>query len=270
MTTTPYAGFWRRAIAFVLDSILAALPPAILCLPFLFWQSNKIQTLDEHLLAALLIYFVWQVLGFLCLWLYFASLESSAKQATWGKRLMKIKVVDKNGQRIRFARASGRFFAKILSSITFYVGFIMAGLMNRKRALHDYVAETYVVRQDFQPGDDLPDTPSHPVWLGVVIGVMALFFLFALSLSIAANHPAARANQVAFQLQTLAENGTMPYGSLEADDVSFSRLTSGYRAVFTANNGKDYSLYLPQGEETVCCESYPGVNCADIGFAECE
>lgn len=272
MNTTPYAGFWRRAIAFVLDSVLAALPAAILCLPLLLWQATQVQpgNLDGHFIAVVLIYFAWQALAVVCLWLYFAGFESSAKQATWGKRLMKIKVVGKQGQRISFARASGRFFAKILSYVTLYVGFFMAGLTNRKRALHDYVAETYVVRQDFQPEDALPDTPSHPWWLGFIIVVFALFFAFMLVLGIAAEQPGAQANQVAFQLQTLAENDALDYGSLEAGDIVFSHFTGGYRAVFTDNDGQEYSLFLPQAGETVCCESYPGVNCADIGFDECE
>jgi uncharacterized RDD family membrane protein YckC len=51
-------------------------------------------------------------------WLYFAALESSAWQATVGKRTLGLQVTDLEGRRIGFGRATGRFFAKILSAAT--------------------------------------------------------------------------------------------------------------------------------------------------------
>ena len=50
-------------------------------------------------------------------WAYFAGMESSERQATLGKSAMGIYVTDLNGQRITFLRATGRYFAKILSGL---------------------------------------------------------------------------------------------------------------------------------------------------------
>ena len=57
-----------------------------------------------------------------------------------------LRVTDLQGQRLTFARATGRFFAKILSGLTLTIGYIIAGFTERKQALHDFVAGTYVLK----------------------------------------------------------------------------------------------------------------------------
>jgi len=80
-------------------------------------------------------------------WLYYALLESSAWQATLGKKALGLEVTDMQGMRISFGRATGRFFAKIISSIILFIGFIMAGFTEKKQALHDMIAGTLVIRK---------------------------------------------------------------------------------------------------------------------------
>src|SRR5690606_10177125 len=80
-------------------------------------------------------------------WLYFASFESSTKQATPGKMALGIIVTDYEGERISFGKALGRKFAKILSTITLGIGYIMAAFTEQKQALHDMVAGTLVVQK---------------------------------------------------------------------------------------------------------------------------
>ncbi len=275
MNAAPYAGFWKRLIAFVLDSIIAAVPPAIICVPLLIWQGRSLSQMPQdqqpiYILSILVTYALWQVLSLLSIWLYFAFLESGKRQATFGKRIMKIKVIGKDGQRISFARASGRIFAKFISYMTLYIGFIMAGLTNRKRALHDYIAETYVVREDFQPTDTLPDTPSHPWWLAFFIIAAVALFGAVLLLGVFASLPAGKAFQAAAQLQTLAQQTNLPYGTITAGEITYYHFSDGYRASFEDENGEEYTLYLPLAGETICCEEYPGNSCEAIGFEECE
>jgi uncharacterized RDD family membrane protein YckC len=74
-------------------------------------------------------------------------MESSAWQATLGKKILGLKVTDLSGNRITFARASGRFFGKILSGMILGIGFLMAGFTARKQALHDILAGCLVLRQ---------------------------------------------------------------------------------------------------------------------------
>ncbi|MFO0962064.1 MAG: RDD family protein [Phycisphaerales bacterium] len=140
-----YAGFFQRLAAYLLDWIMIsvavfALAIAVGVVLAVVLGGNDPKAAQRvgfftGLLANVAIVFVG--------WLYFAMLESSAKQATIGKRLLGIVVTDEHGQRISFVRATGRYFAKVLSSIML-VGYIMAAFMPKKQALHDLIAGTSV------------------------------------------------------------------------------------------------------------------------------
>ena len=74
-------------------------------------------------------------------------MESGPKQATFGKRVLGLRVTNMAGERISFGHASGRFFSKIITGLVpFAIGFIMAGFTERKQALHDMIAGTLVVK----------------------------------------------------------------------------------------------------------------------------
>ena len=55
-------------------------------------------------------------------------------------------ITDLYGNRISFERATGRHFAKWLSSMVLGIGYIMVGFTERKQGLHDLVAGTLVRR----------------------------------------------------------------------------------------------------------------------------
>ena len=57
-----------------------------------------------------------------------------------------LRVVDEQGQRISFARATGRFFAKFISALILMIGYLMVAFTDRKRGLHDIMAGTLVVK----------------------------------------------------------------------------------------------------------------------------
>ena len=66
--------------------------------------------------------------------------------ATLGKMACKIKVVTADGGRVSYGRAFGRYFAKLLSSFTCLIGFIIAIFDKpQRRALHDHICNTRVV-----------------------------------------------------------------------------------------------------------------------------
>lgn len=80
-------------------------------------------------------------------WLYFAVLESSDWQATVGKRAMKIIVTDEQGRGLSFARATGRSFARMLSGLFFFAGYLLAVFTARRQTLHDLLASTIVLKR---------------------------------------------------------------------------------------------------------------------------
>jgi uncharacterized RDD family membrane protein YckC len=84
-------------------------------------------------------------IGIVVNWLYEALMTSSSKQATVGKMVFGLVVTDTQGARLSFLHATGRHFAKFLSTLTLLIGYVMAAFTERKQALHDFVAGTYVL-----------------------------------------------------------------------------------------------------------------------------
>ena len=145
---SPYSGFWIRFVAHLIDSAVINIviaPVAIVLFGGYFathhLDQNQPPDAGFFVLVALFI-----IIGGLAVWFYEALMTSSSKQGTLGKMAFRIKVTDLNGARISFGRASGRFFAKMVSSMTFTIGFLMAAFTERKQALHDMIAGTLVLR----------------------------------------------------------------------------------------------------------------------------
>jgi uncharacterized RDD family membrane protein YckC len=153
----PYAGFWKRVWAYLIDSlILGAVSIVIVVIVFLLIGggalisgSQSAQDFGAALGVAAILLIVFAYLALIAImWLYFAKMESSEKQATFGKKMMGIYVTDANGQRLTFGRATGRFFSKIITGmIPAGIGWIMAGFTAKKQALHDMIAGTLVWRR---------------------------------------------------------------------------------------------------------------------------
>lgn len=149
-----YGGFWIRLLAHLIDHIILGAVAAplffITVLPSIIriaHQAEQNQEPSPELIVTILSsVFVYVVLAFVGQWLYEALLTSSSWQGTIGKKILHLKVVDDAGNRIGFGRATGRFFAKILSSMFFCIGFIMIGFTERKRGLHDMLASTLVMK----------------------------------------------------------------------------------------------------------------------------
>lgn len=132
-----YAGFWKRLAAFLLDGIILSITWIIGGF-IVVLAAGKFSDDIGTLLDVIRI-----ILG----WLYFSLMESSSNQATVGKMALGIKVTDVNGNRISFARATGRYFAKIISGLILLIGYIMAAFTEKKQALHDMIAGTLVVKK---------------------------------------------------------------------------------------------------------------------------
>ena len=131
-----YAGFLRRLVAFIIDAVL--LYSIFFVIALLLGDSG----MDPRTggINPLL-----NLLSVLITWLYFALMESSAHQATLGKMAIGIKVTDLEGNRISFGQATGRYFAKFLSTLSLAIGYIMVAFTEKKQGLHDILAKTLVL-----------------------------------------------------------------------------------------------------------------------------
>jgi len=146
-----YAGFWKRFAAYLIDTILISCVMGIIMLVFgigLFTSMATVDPMemDEDTANTMAAGVMGGMMTFFLLlsaaqWLYFALMESSAKQATLGKMALSIIVTDMSG------RATGRYFGKILSGAILMIGYIMAGFTEKKQALHDMIAGCLVVNK---------------------------------------------------------------------------------------------------------------------------
>jgi len=66
--------------------------------------------------------------------------------ATPGKMACKIRVVNADGSKVSYGKATGRAFAEYLSAVICLIGYIMAGFDDEKRSLHDRICDTRVIR----------------------------------------------------------------------------------------------------------------------------
>ena len=150
-----YAGFWRRFAAYLIDAIVVSAVLGIILVVLNLagipmFENVETVTQVEGMSASAEVTATPTTLAIVIIivaeWLYFAGLESSARQATVGKMALGIRVTDLDGERIGFGRATCRLLAKIISALILYIGFIMAGFTARKQALHDMICGTLVVR----------------------------------------------------------------------------------------------------------------------------
>jgi len=153
-----YAGFWLRLVAHLVDNFIIGFAMLFLMVPLFFLMGGvglftTLSRSGDHpdpaqIVPFLSLIFALVGVGVIGQWLYFAYLESGEKQASWGKQILGVYVTDLAGNRISFGRASGRFFAKIITGlIPFGLGYVMAGFTERKQALHDMIASCLVLRR---------------------------------------------------------------------------------------------------------------------------
>jgi uncharacterized RDD family membrane protein YckC len=142
-----FAGFWLRAVAYLIDTIFISLVFGLIAS---FYPSTfiKIPGAGTTSLASLpQLTPIAFAITISATWFYYTVFEASIWQATPGKRVMRLYVADLNGQRLTFARAAARNFAKMISSLTFLVGYLVAGFTEKKQALHDILASCLVLRR---------------------------------------------------------------------------------------------------------------------------
>jgi uncharacterized RDD family membrane protein YckC len=143
-----YGGFWIRVVAAIIDAI--ALGIIALPIRMIIFAVGRVSgyrmgpNYDENLGRLLALIPLLIGANVLVSWLYEALMTSSSWQATLGKKALNLKVTDEAGNRISFARATGRHFAKYLSVAILFIGYIMVAFTERNRALHDMLAGTLV------------------------------------------------------------------------------------------------------------------------------
>jgi uncharacterized RDD family membrane protein YckC len=156
-----YGGFGRRFVAFIVDIILILIFDivAVSVLGMIrglqnlvfYLQGQPVESLTVDGTTAALFGSIIAAYGLAIIvvpWIYFAGFESSRSQATPGKLLMKIVVTDLEGNKPTFARVTLRHFAKIISTLLIFTGFLAIAFTQKKQGFHDKIAGCLVLLQD--------------------------------------------------------------------------------------------------------------------------
>ena len=138
MTDGRPAGFWIRALALAVDLIVFGFVE----LTFGFMAARLFGAAVEDDISYQSAVFLFTLVFTL---LYTSAMHATAGQ-TIGKMVTRVQVVGATGEPPSFGTAVLRYIGYYASLITFTLGFLMAGLRRDKRALHDLVAGTWVVR----------------------------------------------------------------------------------------------------------------------------
>jgi uncharacterized RDD family membrane protein YckC len=138
--TRVYAGFWIRFVAVFIDGI------ALWIVNFALELAMGTAITRPRDMSAVMGMMGLNFLISTAISLFYEAFFLVQYGATPGKMIFGLKVITPDGGPISWGRAIGRYFAKILSGITLCIGYIMAGFDSEKRALHDYIAGTRVIR----------------------------------------------------------------------------------------------------------------------------
>jgi len=134
-----YGGFGARWLAVLLDWALLAPVSGLVSLPILWLGRGDLPALEiasvvvSTLLPMVLksIYEIWMI---------------GRYGATLGKMACRLRVVNPDGERISYLRSTGRHFAKYVSGILMYLGYLVVLFDEERRTLHDYMCDTRVIR----------------------------------------------------------------------------------------------------------------------------
>jgi len=148
-----FGGFWIRFVAAMIDGIILAVVAGIgtaLMFPALMTNTSlRPGASPEEAMMAL-----GPMLGIMGASILLNAIVGCCYEtffvaklgATPGKMALGLKVVRPDGGPISMGRAAGRYFAKMISSMILMIGYIIAGFDSQKRALHDMICDTRVIK----------------------------------------------------------------------------------------------------------------------------
>ena len=135
-----YAGFWTRFVAYLIDMIVIYAISSLLN-TISFGLLNKV--LDFPILGEESLSYVIVMFTYFILMTYFFS-------QTLGKMIMKIKVETNRGDKLSLADVVYReLVGRLLTIFLAYLPYLAVAFTNKKKGLHDFIADTVVVKEDF-------------------------------------------------------------------------------------------------------------------------
>jgi uncharacterized RDD family membrane protein YckC len=154
--TAQYGGFWIRFCARLLDGLfllivrgpLMVINATIVRLHSLPASGSMGAPENIARLGNLLTFQAAYLLLGMILSLAYEVFFVGRFGGTPGKLLLHLRIVRSDFSRVTYGRAAVRFFGLLLSDLTMYIGYLMVAFDPQRRALHDYLADTRVIKRD--------------------------------------------------------------------------------------------------------------------------
>jgi len=151
-----YAGFWIRFLAILIDGIILGVVGSAVQLLLMGRALGPLAQFQPNLPPDQAMAAFGSLMGMLGLSTLINVAIAACYEgffvarigATPGKMALSLKVVRADGAPLTLGRSFGRYFAKWLNYFTLLIGFIMAGFDAQKRALHDMICDTRVIKVD--------------------------------------------------------------------------------------------------------------------------
>ena len=132
---TTNVGFGKRLVAYILDFLIFV--AFSFCLGIILTLLNLITASTSEANLTILSY-VFAIAYWVGMWVY-------ADGATYGKKILGIKIVKTDGSPLTFGTALGRYIGYIISGLPLGLGFLSVCWNKNKQGWHDKMANTKVV-----------------------------------------------------------------------------------------------------------------------------
>jgi len=138
-----YAGFWARFGAKTIDGLIIGVVSFAITMIGGIFLIRAMGSSDDH--GMLVIHMIMTLFQYLVAATY-ATWFVGKFGATPGKMACKLKIVTADGGKVSYGKALGRHFSEYLSVLTFMIGYLMSAFDAEKRALHDRMCNTRVIK----------------------------------------------------------------------------------------------------------------------------
>lgn len=150
MTETQFGGFWRRAVAYLIDKTILQIFYIILFLTGMLFQGMDGLVwygADKDPYGGLLdtgVIWVYYLIALFLDMIYFTWFHGSVGQ-TPGKMMLGLRVVQSTGEAMTFGLAFLRWVGYLISKLVAYLGFFWIAFDRKKQGWHDKIADTIVI-----------------------------------------------------------------------------------------------------------------------------
>jgi uncharacterized RDD family membrane protein YckC len=137
-------GFWIRFLASIIDGVVVL--PIVLLLVTTF-SGISVDQYVAYYLDETSVGFDWQIERFNLFEVLYHTVLITLWSTTIGKKPLGLYVVRKDGRRLGFWQSLARELLKIFFAFLLFAGYLVAAFREDRRALHDLIAGTVVVKR---------------------------------------------------------------------------------------------------------------------------